>query len=127
MAASNPPPITFEGRESQLQIRGNPQPHFARKSDSGSASRENQPVESAQLLFSRFEELSDSPESELQPTQTNAYGAPLPPFDPKGAIAFLESLYEGDAEEQYETFDYLKRALNETRAANGERLLFLDE
>jgi hypothetical protein len=27
------PPITFEGRESQLQIRGNPQPHFARKSN----------------------------------------------------------------------------------------------
>ena len=89
------------------------------------ALNETRAANGERLLFA--EELSDSPESELQPTQTNAYGAPLPPFDPKGAIAFLESLYEGDAEEQYETFDYLKRALNETRAANGERLLFLDE
>jgi len=32
VAASNPPPITFEGRESRLEIRGNPQPQFARKS-----------------------------------------------------------------------------------------------
>jgi alkylation response protein AidB-like acyl-CoA dehydrogenase len=34
VAASNPPPISFEGRESQLEIRGNPHPKFARKSTS---------------------------------------------------------------------------------------------
>lgn len=68
-----------------------------------------------------------SSESESQPAKPSAYGAPLPPFDPEGAIAVLESFYEGDAEEQRETFEYLKRALNETRVANGERLLFPDE
>lgn len=61
------------------------------------------------------------------PIHPNAYGAPLPAFDSAGAIAFLESLYEGETEEQTATFEYLKQALNETRAANGERLLFLDE
>ena len=30
-------------------------------------------------------------------------------------------------EEQRETFEYLKRALNEERAAGGERLLFVDD
>jgi hypothetical protein len=32
VAASNPPLITRESRESQLQIRGNPKLEFARKS-----------------------------------------------------------------------------------------------
>ncbi len=64
----------------------------------------------------------------LQPAESpNHYGAPLPPFDPARAIAFLESVYEGDGEEQRETFEYLKHALNETRAANGEGLLFSEE
>jgi hypothetical protein len=57
----------------------------------------------------------------------NISGIILPPFDPERAIAALESFYEGDAEEQRETFEHLKRALNEERAAGGERLLFSDE
>src|SRR6202035_5552460 len=32
VAASNPPPVTSTGRESWLEIRGNPHPEFARKS-----------------------------------------------------------------------------------------------
>ena len=59
--------------------------------------------------------------------QQNVSGIILPPFDPARAIATLESFYEGDAEEQRETFEHLKRALNEERAAGGERLLFSDE
>jgi hypothetical protein len=74
-----------------------------------------------------LEEPATSAEAEPPQQQTNHYGAPLPPFDPEGAIAVLKSFYEGDAEEQRETFEYLKRALNETRAAGGERLLFPDE
>ncbi len=57
----------------------------------------------------------------------NASGIVLPPFNPAGAIAVLQSFYEGDPEEQRETFEYLKQALNEDRAAGGERLLFPDE
>jgi len=65
--------------------------------------------------------------SESQPFKPIAYGAPLPPFDPQGAIAALQSFFEGDLEEQRETLEYLKRALNEDRAAAGARLLFSDE
>jgi hypothetical protein len=54
-------------------------------------------------------------------------GIVLPPFNPAGAIAVLQSFYDGDPEEQRETFEYLKQALNEDRAAGGERLLFPDE
>lgn len=57
----------------------------------------------------------------------NYSGIVLPPFDPEAAIAALESFYEGDPEEQRETFEYLKKALNEERAASGERLLFVDD
>ena len=66
-------------------------------------------------------------EEAAAPAPPNAYGAPLPSFDPEAGIAALQSFYESDAEEQRETFEYLKRALNETRAANGERLHFPDE
>ncbi|MGH9844211.1 MAG: hypothetical protein ACREEM_36265 [Blastocatellia bacterium] len=54
-----------------------------------------------------------------QPIHFKAAGFVLPPFDPDKAIAALDALCEGDPEEQRETFEYLKRALNETRAANG--------
>lgn len=69
-------------------------------------------------------------QSEPEPpdgAQQNVSGIVLPPFDPERAIAVLESFYEGDAEEQRETFEHLKQALNEERAAGGERLLFSDE
>jgi hypothetical protein len=73
------------------------------------------------------EEPVASSESESQPAKPSAYGAPLPPFDPERAIAALDWLCQQDPEEQRETFEYLKRALNEERAAGGERLVFLDE
>lgn len=73
------------------------------------------------------EEPLASHELEPQPTQPSAYGAPLPPFDPERAIAALDWLCQQDPEEQRETFEYLKQALNQERAASGERLLFLDE
>ncbi|MDX2042009.1 MAG: hypothetical protein SF097_12205 [Acidobacteriota bacterium] len=59
--------------------------------------------------------------------QQNYSGIVLPPFDPEKAIAVLQSFYEGDPEEQRETFEHLKKALNEERAAGGERLLFVDD
>lgn len=58
--------------------------------------------------------------------QQNYSGIVLPPFDPEKAITALQSFYEGDPEEQRETFEYLKKVLNEERAAGGERLLFVD-
>jgi hypothetical protein len=54
-----------------------------------------------------------------------AYGAPLPPFNPAAAIALLEAFAQEDVEEQRETLAYLEQALNEERAAGGERLVFV--
>lgn len=54
-------------------------------------------------------------------------GFSLKPVDVAAATAALKSLYADDETEQRETFEYLRNALNETRAANGERLLFPDE
>ncbi len=51
----------------------------------------------------------------------------LKPIDVAAATAALTSLYADDETEQRETFEYLRNALNETRAATGERLLFPDE
>ncbi|MBI1766684.1 MAG: hypothetical protein HYR56_35200 [Acidobacteria bacterium] len=51
-------------------------------------------------------------------------GFVLKPIDVAAATAALQSLYLDDEAEQRETFAYLRDALNETRAANGERLLF---
>jgi hypothetical protein len=55
----------------------------------------------------------------------SAYGAPLPPFNPEAAMALLEALAQEDPEEQRETLAHLERALNEERAAGGERLVFV--
>jgi hypothetical protein len=54
-------------------------------------------------------------------------GFVLKPVDVAAATAALKSLYADDEAEQRETFEYLRDALNETRAANGERVLFPDE
>jgi hypothetical protein len=54
-------------------------------------------------------------------------GFVLKPIDVAAATVALKSLYADDEIEQRETFVYLSNALNETRAANGERLLFPDE
>lgn len=51
----------------------------------------------------------------------------IPPNYPQGAIAALDLLLQGDAEEQREIFESLKKGLNEDRAAGGERLLFPDD
>lgn len=51
-------------------------------------------------------------------------GFVLKPVDVAAATAALQSLYFDDETEQRETFAYLRDALNETRAANNERLLF---
>lgn len=59
------------------------------------------------------------------PESQNAYGAPLPPFDPEAAIALLEAFAQEDPDEQRETLEHLQRALNEERAAGGERLVFV--
>ena len=55
-------------------------------------------------------------------------GFVLKPIDKEAALAFLDSLLlEGDPEEDRETLDFLKRAVNEHRAAVGARLMFPDE
>ena len=54
-------------------------------------------------------------------------GFVLKAVDAAAATAALKSLYADDETEQRETFAYLRDALNETRASNGERLLFPDE
>ena len=50
----------------------------------------------------------------------------LRPIDVPAALAALDSFLEDDQDEveQRETFEYLKQALDENRAAQGERLLF---
>ena len=48
-------------------------------------------------------------------------GFVLKPIDVAAATSALKSIYAYDEAEQRETFEYLKNALNETRAANGER------
>lgn len=71
----------------------------------------------------------------LEKAQNNAEDLPidrprksgfvLKPIDVDGAIAMLNSFYEdGDEEEQRETFEELRQALNEGRRKRGERLLF---
>ncbi len=47
--------------------------------------------------------------------------------DPEAAKSLLAELDEFDEAEQRETLAFLKRALNETRAAQGARLIFPDE
>lgn len=48
-------------------------------------------------------------------------------IDVPAALAVLDSFLKEDEGEQRDTFEFLKNALNETRAARGERLLFPDE
>lgn len=54
-------------------------------------------------------------------------GFVLKPIGVAAAAVALKSLYADDETEQRETFAYLRDALNETRAANGEQLIFPDE
>ena len=54
-------------------------------------------------------------------------GFVLQKIDVPAALAVLDRFLEEDEAEQRETFEYLKRALDETRAAHGERPLFQNE
>ena len=67
------------------------------------------------------------PTEDLPLDRPRKSGFVLKPIDVAAATAALKSLYADDEAEQRETFAYLRTALNETRAANGERLLFSDE
>lgn len=64
------------------------------------------------------------PAEDLPLDRPRKSGLVLKPIDVPAATAALQSLYADDEAEQRETFTYLREALNETRAANGERLLF---
>lgn len=67
------------------------------------------------------------PAKDLPLDRPRQSGFVLKPADVSAVTAALKSLYADDENEQRETFEYLKGALNETRAANGERLIFPDE
>lgn len=52
-------------------------------------------------------------------------GFVLPPFNAQAAIEALQQMAEdADPVESQETLEYLMKALNETRAEGGERILF---
>lgn len=54
-------------------------------------------------------------------------GFKLQKIDVPTALRVLDGFLEEDEAEQKETFGYLKKALDETRTTNGERLLFSNE
>jgi hypothetical protein len=54
-------------------------------------------------------------------------GFVLQKIDVPSALAVLDSFLEQDEAEQRETFRYLKRAMDQARANQGERLLFPNE
>jgi len=70
---------------------------------------------------------TDAASDELPIDRPRASGFALQKIDVPAALAVLDSFLEGDEAEQRETFEHLKRALDETRAAQGERLLFSNE
>lgn len=70
---------------------------------------------------------ADHLSEDLPATRTYESGLALRPVTPEAALTLLAELDDFDAAEQSETFEYLKEALNQTRAARGERLIFSDE
>ncbi len=55
-------------------------------------------------------------------------GLVIRPGNREGAINLLDQLLsEGDPEEERETLEFLKQAINEHRAVVGARLMFSDE
>ena len=56
-----------------------------------------------------------------------AAGLTIRRVDPETAKTLLSELDEFDGDEQRETLNYLKKALNETRASQGARLIFPDD
>lgn len=67
------------------------------------------------------------PDKDLPVDRPRPSGFVLKPIDVAAAAVALKSLHADDETEQRETFAYLSNALNETRAANGERVLFPGE
>jgi hypothetical protein len=64
---------------------------------------------------------------ELPIDRSRSSGFVLQKIDVPAALEVLDCFLEEDEAEQRETFEYLKRALDETRAAHGERPLFPNE
>ena len=64
---------------------------------------------------------------ELPIDRPRSSGFVLQKIDVPAALAVLDSFLEEDEAEQRETFEYLKRALDENRMAHGERPLFPNE
>ncbi|MGH9802241.1 MAG: hypothetical protein ACRD82_17905 [Blastocatellia bacterium] len=74
----------------------------------------------------------------IEAVETNAEDLPIDrprksglvirPGNREGAMELLDKLLsEGDPEEERETLEFLKQAINEHRAAVGARLMFPDE
>jgi hypothetical protein len=80
-------------------------------------------VESAIEARATFPELEESTEL----AQAQQSGLILKKVAPELARTLLAELDQFDEAEQRETFEHLQRALNETRAAHGERLIFPNE
>lgn len=70
----------------------------------------------------RFTEADQSPIDRVRPS-----GFELTPIDVPAALRVLDGFLEEDEAEQNETFEYLKNALDETRATHGERSIFSNE
>jgi hypothetical protein len=64
---------------------------------------------------------------ELPIDRPRSSGFVLHEIDVPAALAVLDSFLEEDEVEQRDTLEYLKQALNETRAAQSERTLFPNE
>lgn len=60
-------------------------------------------------------------QDELAIDRPRASGFVLQKINVPAALAVLDSFLEEDEAEQHETFEYLKRALDESREAHGER------
>ncbi len=71
------------------------------------------------------QEAVELPPMDLPLDRPRKSGFVLPPFDAEAAIKALEQMAEeADPVECLETLEYLMKALNETRAEGGERILF---
>ena len=70
---------------------------------------------------------TDAAADELPIDRQRPSGFVLHEIDVPAALTVLDSFLEGDEVEQRETLGYLKHALDETRAAQGERPLFSNE
>lgn len=75
--------------------------------------------------MSVFEPIVAEPEPpEISAVGPNVSGIEFQPINVEKALWLLDQLDAFDPAEQRETFEYLRQALNEDRAAGGERLVF---